>query len=107
MRSLSTRELATLAYERGQEFDPAEMPASGVLDALMLAGRAGAIVPAPSSHERRRRARWASGKTPASPTAPWPPTGAYGGPINQLASRDRLLERNATPPGEQAQEESR
>ena len=54
MRTLSTRELATLAYERGHEFDPALIPPDLVED-LRLAGQAGAVVAAPSSYERRRR----------------------------------------------------
>jgi hypothetical protein len=55
MRTLSSRELATLAYERGHEFDPGLMPAPDVVEDLLLAGRAGAVVAAPSSYERRRR----------------------------------------------------
>ena len=54
MRTLSTRELATLAYERGHEFDPALIPPDLVED-LRLAGQAGAVVAAPSSYEHRRR----------------------------------------------------
>ena len=55
MRTLSTRELATLAYERGHEFEPGQMPAPDVVEDLQLAGHARAVVSAPSSYERRRR----------------------------------------------------
>ena len=55
MRTMSTRQLATLAYERGQEFDPAVMPAPEVIHDLVLASHAGAVVAVPSRYERRRR----------------------------------------------------
>ena len=83
MRGLSTRELATLADGRDQEFDPADAPATD-----LIGGRV-------------------SASTPRSPRPPWPPTGAYGEPISQLTTDDRLLQREATPLAEQAQEESR
>jgi hypothetical protein len=44
--------------------------------------------------ESNRPARRESGNTPASPTAPWRPQGAYGEPISQLTTDDRAL--NAT-----------
>jgi hypothetical protein len=107
MRGLSTRELATLAYDRGQEVNPAEMPAPDLIDALVVAAQAGAVVPAPARCERSRRdRRVTSGNTPASTSAPWPPTGAYGEPISQLPVDDRLVQGDATPLAEQAQEES-
>lgn len=106
MRRHSIRELTTLAYEGGHDFDPAQLPAPGLIDALVLAGHAGPIVPASSGYDRRRHARRASANTPASPTAPWPPTGAYGERISQLTTHDRLLRRDATPLAEQAEEES-
>jgi hypothetical protein len=107
MRGLSTRELATLAYERGQELDPTEMPAPDLIDALVLAAQAGVVVPAPAMYERSRRdRRVTSGNTPASASAPWPPMGAYGEPISQLPVDDRLVRGDATPLAEQAQEES-
>jgi hypothetical protein len=59
------------------------------------------------AYERDRPARRESGNTPASRTAPWPPTGAYGEPISQLTTDDRALQRDATPLAERAQEESR
>lgn len=60
MRTLSTRALAALAYERGEELDPAALPSSALLADLCLAGEARAIVPEPSAYARaraRRRAR--------------------------------------------------
>ena len=54
MHTLSTRELAALAYERGQEFDPALMPTPDLVQDLRLARQAGVIVPVPSAAEQRR-----------------------------------------------------
>jgi hypothetical protein len=76
MRGLSIRELTTLANEGADDY------------------------------ERGQHARRASANTPTSPAAPWPPTGAYGEPISQLTTHDRLLRRDATPLAEQAEEES-
>lgn len=55
MRTLSTRSVAALAYERGEEFDPATMPTPALLEDLSAASGAGAIVAEPTSCERRRR----------------------------------------------------
>jgi hypothetical protein len=55
MRTLSTRTLAALAYERGEEFDPAAMPTPELVEDLLLARRAVPVISGPSSYERHRR----------------------------------------------------
>ena len=55
MRTLSMRTVAALAYERGEEFDPAATPTPALLEDLAAATRAGAIVAEPGEYDRRRR----------------------------------------------------
>lgn len=55
MRTPSTRTLAALAYERGEEFDPSQWLSPALIDYLADAERATRPVPAPSAYERRRR----------------------------------------------------
>jgi hypothetical protein len=55
MRTPSTRTLAALAYERGEEFDPSLWLSPALIDYLSDAERARRPVPAPSAYERRRR----------------------------------------------------
>jgi hypothetical protein len=55
MVSLSMRSLAALAYERGEEFDPALMPTPKLVEDLGVAGSAMALLSEPGSYERRRR----------------------------------------------------
>jgi hypothetical protein len=51
MRTLSTPELATLAYERGEEFDPAASPTPALVQDLPLAAPGGELVATPSRRE--------------------------------------------------------
>jgi len=55
MRTLSTRTMISLAYERGEEFDPAIAPTPDVVEDLASWERAAMPVEAPSPYERRRR----------------------------------------------------
>jgi hypothetical protein len=61
MRTLSTRALAALAYERGQDRDPVAVLTAALLDDLSLAREARPLDAEPSAGERerlrRRRAR--------------------------------------------------
>jgi hypothetical protein len=55
MRTLSIRTLAALAYERGEEFDPAAAPTPALVDWLSAAAGAAPIVTGPGPYELRRR----------------------------------------------------
>jgi hypothetical protein len=56
MRTLSTRTLAALAFERGEEFDPAlTLPSAPLAEDLALLAGARPLVWEPSPTERRRR----------------------------------------------------
>jgi hypothetical protein len=55
MHTPSTRTLAALAYERGEEFDPSLWLSPALIDYLADAERACRPVAAPSAYERRRR----------------------------------------------------
>jgi hypothetical protein len=55
MRTPSTRTLAALAYERGEEFDASLWLSPALIDYLSDAERACRPVEAPSPYERRRR----------------------------------------------------
>jgi hypothetical protein len=55
MRTLSTRTLAALAYERGEEFDPAAAPTPALVEWLSVASAATPVVSGPGPYERRRR----------------------------------------------------
>jgi hypothetical protein len=61
MRTLSSRTLAAVAYERGQDDDPATALTAALLADLSLASEARPVDAEPSAHERerlrRRRAR--------------------------------------------------
>lgn len=69
MRTPSTRTLAALAYERGEEFDPAVVPTPALVEWLSAASAAAPIVSGPGPYERRRRRererRRALSETPA------------------------------------------
>ena len=54
MQTLSMRSAAALAYERGEEFDPALMPSPDVVEQLMAAMGAIRPVSGPGEYERRR-----------------------------------------------------
>ncbi len=55
MQTPSMRFVAALAYERGEEFDPALMPTPELVEDLGTAGSAMPLVGEPGSYERRRR----------------------------------------------------
>jgi hypothetical protein len=55
MRTLSTRTLAALAYERGEEFDPGATPTPALVEWLSQASAAAPIVSGPGPYELRRR----------------------------------------------------
>jgi hypothetical protein len=55
MHTVSVRTMQDLAYERGEEFDPALFANDELLEGLSLAAVAAPIVEAPSEYERRRR----------------------------------------------------
>jgi hypothetical protein len=56
MSTLSTRTLAALAFERGEEFDPAlTLPSAPLAEDLALLARARSLICEPSPTERRRR----------------------------------------------------
>jgi hypothetical protein len=57
MHTLSTRTLSALAYERGEEYDPALPPITpAAIDELALFEHARLIVCEPGDYERRREA---------------------------------------------------
>jgi hypothetical protein len=55
MHTLSTRTLSALAYERGEEYDPAEPLCQATLDDLALAGLAVPVIGEDGPYARRRR----------------------------------------------------
>lgn len=55
MRTLSTRSMMSLAFERGEEFDPAIAPHADVVEGLAVWERATMPVEAIAPYERRRR----------------------------------------------------
>ncbi len=55
MRTLSTRTMISLAYERGEEFDPALAPTPDVVEDLAAWETAAMPVEAVAPYERRRR----------------------------------------------------
>ena len=55
MQTPSMRFCAALAYERGEEFDPALMPTPELVEDLGVAGSAMALVVEPGTYERRRQ----------------------------------------------------
>jgi hypothetical protein len=69
MRTPSIRTLAALAYERGEEFDPALTPTPTLMEYLVAASAAAPIASGPGPYERRRRRererRRALSETPA------------------------------------------
>ena len=54
MHTLSTRTLVALAYERGEEFDPALATTPALVEELSLSAAAARPIEAPSPYERRR-----------------------------------------------------
>jgi hypothetical protein len=65
MHTLSTRILSALAYDRGEEYDPAEPVAPNLLEALSLVEQARPVIgddgPYERARQRRRERREASG----------------------------------------------
>jgi hypothetical protein len=57
MRTPSIRTLAALAYERGEELDPATTATPALVEWLSAASAAAPIVAAPGPYEQRRRRR--------------------------------------------------
>jgi hypothetical protein len=57
MRTLSIRTLAALAYERGEEFDPGDVPTPALVEHLAAAAAAGPIVAASAADQRAARQR--------------------------------------------------
>jgi hypothetical protein len=55
MHTLSTRTLHDLAYDRGEEYDPALTPTPALMEELSLTDRAERPIEAHSPYERRRR----------------------------------------------------
>ena len=55
MHTLSTRTLHALAYERGEEYDPAMAPTPALMEELDVGHRGGRPIEAPSTYELRRR----------------------------------------------------
>ena len=82
MHSLSTRILSALAYDRGEEYDPAQPIAPDLLDTLSLVEHARPVIgedgPYERARQRQRERRQANG-IPAwfsaedLITAPWDP----------------------------------
>jgi hypothetical protein len=69
MSTLSTRALAALAFERGEEFDPAlTLPSAPLAEDLALLAGARALVCELSPAERRRRARALRDACPTEPS---------------------------------------
>jgi len=65
MHSLSTRTLSVLAYDRGEEYDPADPVAPNLLEVLSLMERARPMLgedgPCARARQRRRDRRQADG----------------------------------------------
>lgn len=57
MRTMSIRSMAALAYERGEEYDPALAITPALMEQLSLSEHASRPVEAPSPYERQRRRR--------------------------------------------------
>ena len=57
MYTPSTRILSALAYDRGEEFDPAEPVAPDLLEALSLVERARPVIGEDGPYERARQRR--------------------------------------------------
>lgn len=58
MQTMSVRTMHDVAYERGEDYDPALMTDTALVEELALGHRAGLPIEAPSPYDRRRaRAR--------------------------------------------------
>jgi hypothetical protein len=56
MHTLSTRILSALAYDRGEEYDPAEPVCPDLLEALSLVEQARPVIGEDGPYERQRQA---------------------------------------------------
>ena len=57
MHTPSTRILSALAYDRGEEYDPAELITPGLVEALSLVGQARPVIGEDGPYERARQRR--------------------------------------------------
>lgn len=57
MHTVSTRTLSALAYDRGEEYDPGQPVASGLLETLSLIERARPVIGEDGAYERARQRR--------------------------------------------------
>jgi hypothetical protein len=57
MHTLSTRTLSALAYDRGEDYDPAQSIAPGLLETLVLVEHAGPVIGEDGPYERARQRR--------------------------------------------------
>jgi hypothetical protein len=57
MHTLSTRTLSALAYDRGEEYDPAEPVCPHLLEALSLVEQARPVIGEDGPYERARQSR--------------------------------------------------
>jgi hypothetical protein len=57
MHTLSTRTLSALAYDRGEEYDPAQPIAADLLETLSLVERARPVIGEDGPYERGRQRR--------------------------------------------------
>ncbi|HWF25612.1 MAG TPA: hypothetical protein VG275_09200 [Solirubrobacteraceae bacterium] len=57
MHTLSTRTLSALAYDRGEEYDPAQPVCPSLLDAFELVEHAAPVIGEDGPWERRRQER--------------------------------------------------
>ena len=57
MHALSTRTLAALAYDRGEEYDPSQPIAGELLETLSLVEHAAPVIGEDGPYERARRRR--------------------------------------------------
>ena len=57
MHTVSTRILSALAYERGEEYDPGQPVAFGVIEALSLVDQARPVIGEDGPYERARQRR--------------------------------------------------
>jgi hypothetical protein len=75
MSTLSTRALAALAFERGEEFDPAvTLPSALLAEDLALLAGARPLLCELSPAERRRRERGRRDRWVSPPSSPTPNT---------------------------------
>jgi len=88
MHSVSTRVLAALAYERGEEFDPPSFPTPDLMEELRSAMGATPLACEPGPYARRRlreRERRAYARVPdwvsADDLVPDPVAAVHGEPV--------------------------